>query len=125
MLFALLLPKTLANLKTISSTQNSLVKQLIQLKDKSRERKKSGLFILEGIRELQLAIKGKYRVQSIWFDPDIIALDQLIQLTGIQNSEYYVQVTKEVYQKIAYRQTTEGVIAIVQSNTHSLDQLTL
>lgn len=125
MLFALLLPKTLANLKTISSTQNSLVKQLIQLKDKSRERKKSGLFILEGIRELQLAIKGKYRVQSIWFDPDIIVLDQLIQLTGIQNSEYYVQVTKEVYQKIAYRQTTEGVIAIVQSNTHSLDQLTL
>lgn len=125
MLFALLLSKTLANLKTISSTQNDLVKQLIQLKDKSRERKKSGLFVLEGIRELQLAIRANYGIQRIWFDPDIIALDQLIELTGIQNSEHYVQITKEVYQKIAYRQTTEGVLAIVQSNTHSLDQLTL
>lgn len=125
MLFALLLSKTLANLKTISSTQNDLVKQLIQLKDKSRERKRSGLFVLEGIRELQLAIRAGYGIQRIWFDPDIIALDQLIELTGIQNSKDYVQITKEVYQKIAYRQTTEGVFAVVQSNTHSLDQLTL
>lgn len=113
------------NLKTISSTQNNLVKQLIQLKDKSRERRKSELFVLEGIRELQLAIKAGYDIQSIWFDPEIIALDQLIELTAIQNSEYYVQITKEVYQKLAYRQTTEGVIAIVRSITHSLDQLTL
>ncbi|WP_417359888.1 TrmH family RNA methyltransferase [Galbibacter sp.] len=112
-------------MKTISSTQNSLVKQLIQLKDKSRERKKSGLFVLEGIRELQLAIKAGYTIESMWFDPEIIALDELIGLTGIQNSEYYVQITKEVYQKLAYRQTTEGVIAVVRSITHNLDQLTL
>lgn len=112
-------------MKTISSTQNGLVKQLIQLKDKSRERRKSGLFILEGIRELQLAIKAGYAIQSIWFDPDIIALDKLIELTGVQNSEHYTQITKEVYQKLAYRQTTEGVIAVAKSITHNLDQLTL
>lgn len=112
-------------MKTITSIQNSIVKQLIQLKDKSRTRKKSGEFVLEGVRELQLAIKGGYTIQSIWFDPDIMALDQLIQLTGIQNSEHYIQITKEVYQKLAYRQTTEGVIAVAHSKPHDLDQLVL
>lgn len=112
-------------MKTITSTQNYIVKQLIQLKDKSRTRKKSGEFVLEGVRELQLAIKGGYTIQSIWFDPDIMALDQLIQLTGIQNSEHYIQITKEVYQKLAYRQTTEGVIAVAHSKPHDLDQLVL
>src|SRR5690606_41538841 len=68
-------------LKTISSTQNSLVKQLVQLKEKSRERRKSGLFVLEGIRELQLAVKAGYQIQHIWFDPEIIALDDLLKLS--------------------------------------------
>lgn len=121
----LIFVKKTGNLKTISSTHNSLVKQLIQLKDKSRERRKSGLFVLEGMRELQLAVSAGYEIQSIWFDPEIIALDQLMELTKVQNSEHYIQITKEVYQKLAYRQTTEGVIALVKSINHNLDQLTL
>jgi TrmH family RNA methyltransferase len=32
-------------------------------------------------------------------------------------------VTKEVYQKIAYRETTEGVLAVVLSKTHDLDRI--
>ena len=50
----------------ISSTQNALVKKVLQLQDKSRLRKKEGLFIVEGLRELELALKGwlqfRYRV---------------------------------------------------------------
>ncbi|MDX1463851.1 MAG: RNA methyltransferase, partial [Marinirhabdus sp.] len=41
--------------KTISSTQNALVKQLVSFMEKSRERKKSGLFVIEGVREIKLA----------------------------------------------------------------------
>ncbi len=42
--------------KSISSVQNSLIKQFIQLSEKSRERKKQGLFIIEGQREISLAL---------------------------------------------------------------------
>ncbi len=112
-------------LKTISSTQNSLVKQLVQLKEKSRERRKSGLFVLEGIRELQLAVKAGYQIQHICFDPEIIALDELMKLSKIHSTEHYIQITKEVYQRLAYRQTTEGVIAVVKSISHDLHQLTI
>ena len=38
--------------KTISSLQNPFIKQLIQLKEKSKLRKKTSLFVIEGKREL-------------------------------------------------------------------------
>ncbi len=46
--------------KLISSIQNPLVKNILLLKEKSRERKKAGLFIVEGRREFELAQKGGY-----------------------------------------------------------------
>jgi TrmH family RNA methyltransferase len=44
--------------KRITSPQNPLVKHLMVLKEKSRERKKANAFLIEGKRELSLAIKG-------------------------------------------------------------------
>ena len=63
--------------KQISSIQNSYIKQLVQLKDKSRERKKTGLFLIEGEREISLAIKGGYELESILFYPELFSLEQL------------------------------------------------
>ena len=51
--------------KSISSTQNPFIKQLLLLKEKSRARKKSGQFLIEGKRELSLAIKGGYKVETV------------------------------------------------------------
>ena len=53
--------------KQISSLQNPLVKSALLLKEKSRERKRSGQFVLEGQRELQLAIKGSYEIETVFF----------------------------------------------------------
>ena len=60
-------------IKLISSTQNPFIKQLIQLKDKSRERKKSGLFLIEGEREIALALKGGYEFETILFYPELFS----------------------------------------------------
>ena len=59
--------------KSITSPQNPLIKQLIQLKDKSRERKKTRQFLLEGKRELSLAIKGGYVIETLLFFPDLFS----------------------------------------------------
>ena len=45
--------------KQISSLHNPLVKKVLLLKEKSRERRNSGLFVLEGQREFELAGKGR------------------------------------------------------------------
>jgi len=107
--------------KQITSTQNSLVKQLILLKEKSRERKKSGLFIIEGFREIQLALKGNYKLKTILIYSELCTTENLNSL-AISNAEI-IEITKEVYQKIAYRGTTEGIIAIAESKHNTIESL--
>ncbi len=107
--------------KQIFSTQNSYIKQLVQLKDKSRERKKTGLFLIEGEREIGLASKGNYIIETILFVPDLISESQVEILNSIQQNT--IQINKEVYQKLAYRDTTEGIIAVAKSKSHELSSL--
>ena len=112
------------DIKHISSIQNSLIKTIVLLKDKSRERKKMGLFILEGKRELRLAQKGNYQIQTILYCEDIIMASELLSsYKNLNNTIELISITKEVYQKIAYRQSTEGVLAIVKSKLHNLEDL--
>lgn len=107
--------------KQIFSTQNPYIKQLVQLKDKSRERRKTGLFLIEGEREISLAIKGNYNIETILFVPELYNESQLNNLITPQIT--LIEISKEVYQKLAYRDTTEGIIAVTKSKSHELSSL--
>lgn len=107
--------------KTISSSQNPLIKQLAQLKEKSRARKKSNQFLIEGKRELSLAIKGGYSVETVLFFPDLFSESEAKSMS--QYNIEIIEISKEVFQKLAYRETTEGVIAVVNSKKHQLENL--
>ncbi|MBU2940701.1 RNA methyltransferase [Lacinutrix sp. C3R15] len=109
--------------KQITSTQNSYIKELVLLKDKSKNRKKSGLFLIEGEREISLALKGKYKLETILFYPELFSEEQRNKLP-ISDAEM-IEVSKEIYQKLAYRSTTEGIIAIAKSKQHSIENLKL
>jgi len=107
--------------KSITSPQNPLIKQLVLLKDKSRERKKTGLFLIEGKRELSLAIKGGYKLDTLLFFPDLFSESEANAMSqyGIE----IIEISKEVFQKLAHRDTTEGVIAVVNAKKHELNSL--
>ncbi|MGS2726319.1 TrmH family RNA methyltransferase [Psychroserpens sp. BH13MA-6] len=107
--------------KIITSTQNALVKQILVLKDKSRERKKSGLFIIEGQRELSLAIKADYKIQTLLFCADFIEESEIQNLELVDAS--MIAISKEVFQKLAHRGTTEGIIAIAHGKSREIQQL--
>ncbi len=108
--------------KIISSVQNPLVKKILQLKEKSRERRKAGLFVLEGQRELELAQKGGYHFETLLYCPEILPQLDSNLISKNPNAEI-VQISKQVYEKVAYRETTEGVLAIVKAKNHSLDDI--
>ncbi|PQV46887.1 TrmH family RNA methyltransferase [Jejuia pallidilutea] len=109
--------------KSINSTQNAFVKHLVQLKDKSRERKKTNTFLIEGQREISLALKGGYKLETILFYPDLFPEEKLKDFkTDSTNS---IEISKDVYQKLAYRDTTEGLLAVAKSKSNSLDDLKL
>ena len=105
----------------ISSTQNALVKKVLQLQEKSRIRKKEGLFTVEGLRELTLALKGGYEIDTVLIYEDLVKKEQIIELVNFDIN--IISVSKEVHQKIAYRSSTEGVVAILKSKSISLDTI--
>lgn len=112
--------------KQITSIQNPLIKEVIQLQEKSRNRKKKGLFIIEGFREITLALKGKYRIDTLLFCEDIISITKIKEITNATNQEFeIIEISKEVYQKISHRKTTEGIIAITESKELKISNLKL
>ena len=115
-------------IKEISSLQNDLVKEIVQLQEKSRARKKQGLFIIEGQREIKLAIQGAYSLKQLLFCEDIISkseVDQLCIAADMQQPPDLIKISIQVYQKIAHRKTTEGVVAVAESKELSIKSLDL
>lgn len=108
-------------MKQISSIQNPFIKDLLKLQEKSRERKKRSLFLVEGQREISLVLKGGYKIETILFVPELFSKDSLLTIKNDVNN--CIEITKEVYQKLAYRDTTEGIIAIVQAKNFSLEHI--
>ncbi|PHR70300.1 MAG: rRNA methyltransferase [Lutibacter sp.] len=110
--------------KQISSIQNPLIKELYQLKEKSRIRKKTGQFLIEGQREIALAIKGDYEIETVLFYQDIISDEELKELISLSAFKpEIIEISKEIYEKLSYRTTTEGVLAVVKSKELSINNL--
>ncbi len=59
-------------IKKIESVQNSYIKSLVQLQEKAKARKQSNSFLIEGKREIQLALKGGYELITILYCNDYI-----------------------------------------------------
>ena len=112
--------------KLITSTQNAYIKELVLLKEKSRNRKKTGQFLIEGFREISLAIKGGYTIETLIIDTSIVD-NQFIELiiSEIKSAVEIIEVSKEVYKKIALRETTEGIIAISKTKELSIENFKL
>lgn len=109
--------------KKISSIQNKSIKRIVQLQNKSRQRRKEKRFVIEGLREINIALKGDYVLEELYFYPDLIAEKDLNFL--INQSKTAIEVGKEVYEKIAYRASTEGVLAIAQTKTHDISSVSI
>jgi len=110
-------------LKQITSIQNPFIKSLVQLQEKAKARRQSGTFLIEGKREIELAIKGKYEIETLLFLPELISNDYLSQLP--KNQIDLIEINKEVYQKLAYRDTTEGILAVAKTKSLALSDLKL
>ena len=89
----------------ITSVQNARIKHVVALQQKSSLRREEGLFVVEGQREIEHC-----------------------RACGYEIVEEYVlnkNVTPQVYEKMAYRGSTEGMIAVAKCKDHSLSALTL
>jgi len=86
----------------ISSVDNPRVKDVLRLR-KSRERRRTGLFIAEGSREVERARAAGLAVVATYVAPELIVWPH--------GGE---EVSERVLRKMAYRAEPEGVLAVVE-----------
>ena len=110
-------------MKLITSSQNTYIKSLLQLQEKAKARKQTGTFLIEGKREILLAIKGGYTIESLLFYPELISEKEINKI--VQNATNVIEINKDVFEKLAYRKSTEGLIAVAKCKSFSLSDLKL
>ncbi|HEY8934504.1 MAG TPA: RNA methyltransferase [Cyclobacteriaceae bacterium] len=106
----------------ITSAQNPKIKNILAL-EKARERKKQNVFIIEGLKELSLAQAGGYSISSVFYCPEIISEETLGKT--VKNKNLLIPVQLAVFEKIAYRESTGGIIALAQQKKHELESIAL
>lgn len=110
-------------MKYLSSNKNPEIKQLKLLSQKSRERKKRGLFVVEGKRELEKAISGNYLINSIFIEENHeLDCENIVQ--KLSNADQFI-VSNSVFEQISFRSGSEKIIGIAQSKKHDLKNFKL
>ncbi|HTG65048.1 MAG TPA: RNA methyltransferase [Flavobacterium sp.] len=109
-------------MKQITSIQNPFIKSLVLLQEKAKNRRQTGTFLIEGVREISLAVKGNYEIETVLFYPEICSE---IEAKRLAKSAELIEINKDVFQKLSYRETTEGVLAVAKSKSLQLSDLKL
>lgn len=105
---------------TVTSAQNPRIKHLLALQEKSRVRREEGLFVVEGVREVERAVANGFEIETLFLCLEICTRQQKwLPECNI------VEVPAALYAKIAYRGGTEGMIAELRCRDRRLEDLEL
>ena len=107
-------------MEKITSLQNARVKSVAALIEKARERKNSKLFAVEGRREIGLAQKAGYAVKTLFVCPEIFGVAK-----PLPKAEQTFEVSPAVFEKLAYRTGSDGLLAVMEQRELSLENLQL
>lgn len=111
-------------MEKITSLQNPKIKNIAKL-GKAKERKSQNLFVLEGARELSLALSVGYIIDSIFICPELFSKSEYPHVLDTIDSHLQYEVSQQVFEKIAYREGSDGIIALVRPKSHQLSDLIL
>lgn len=113
-------------IESITSAQNPKIRLLLDLQEKSRTRRENGLFVVEGRREIRHCIESGFKVRTVFCCPDIISGKELGEIAGeCGDRTAVISVSAGVYDRIACRKGTEGIVAEVEMKPARLEDLRL
>jgi TrmH family RNA methyltransferase len=110
----------------ITSPSNPRIKHLVRLRTR-RHRDRSGLFLIEGYRELHRAAEGAIEVLEVFVCPELYlghneeALLERLKADGAD----IVEVAPLPFHKVSYRDRPEGLIAVARQFPTGLDRIHL
>jgi RNA methyltransferase, TrmH family len=106
----------------ITSTKNDRIKALQRL-EKASERRKEGVFLVEGTRELTKAIVAGFELAELYFCPNLAKESAAVDLAGKQTP--LISVSQNVFETIAYRENRDGLLGVFKQKTTKLNDLKL
>ena len=113
-------------MSTITSFQNPRFKRVRKLHE-SRHRRKLGLFLIEGVRPLRLALENRFRVQEVFICQghplSPAARELLLELD--RRGVPLVEVRRGIFRKMLIGQRNEGLLAVVHTPKRSLESMPL
>ena len=110
----------------ITSVQNARIKHVVALQQKSSLRREEGLFVVEGQREIEHCLACGYEVVEMFSRKvecgarPLVACYRRDARMWNENTPTTTFVSPQVYEKMAYRGSTEGIIAVVKCKDHQL-----
>jgi len=106
----------------IKSLQNQRIKDVIKLNN-ARERRKQNLFVIEGARELSMAVTGGYDVHSLFVCDELLNEESKLLISKLNVAAEKVSI--EVFRKMVYREESDGIIAVSKPRNLTLDAVRL
>lgn len=113
-------------IETITSAKNPKVKDAIKLMDR-RQRNLSGLMLIEGVKELALSIKGGVSINRLFYCEDLFKgpeQDIILKAAAAQSAEL-IPISTHVFEKMAYREDSFGLIAVAKQPIKTLNDIPL
>lgn len=107
--------------KTLTSAQNPKIKAMMHLREK-KERDKTGLFLIEGYRELRRAADSGIRFESVFVCPELFLGTNEESLIQQMNAPVF-DLPSYLFEKVSYRDRPDGLIAVAHQMKLSLKNL--
>jgi RNA methyltransferase, TrmH family len=106
----------------ITSPRNPRLKFALSL-HKASVRKKEGMFLIEGLREIKLAMQAGYDFHTFFICPEISDLGDIGTLSGSAGQYEVIETSKDNFKKLVYRENSDGLLAIARQRRLSLDDI--
>ncbi len=89
----------------ITSKTNPKIKNIIKL-EKASERREQNRILIEGRREIERAVASGFEIDTLFMCPDLAKEGAGITARSVE------EVSLEVFEKIAYREGSDGLLAV-------------
>lgn len=110
----------------ITSPQNPRIKELVHLRQ-SRKRRQLGRFLIDGCREVDRAVRSHFPVAEIYIAPGLLAEQTACWLKDFRTTHEknleFIEVSDDVFAKIAYGEREDGVLAVCRWVENSLEDV--
>lgn len=109
--------------RIISSIQNPQIKNVLLLGEKPRARKEQNRIVIEGLREISLAFTSGYVITDLFIAPGLVSATDMRSLVSLAASVNPVEISQDVFNRMAYRRDSGGLIALAEPKRLTLKDL--